>query len=305
MDTLRVEGVVKRFGAFTAVDHLDFAVREGEIYGFLGGNGAGKTTTLRMALDILRPDAGSISVLGQAPGRANASEIGFLPEERGLYRAMTSIETIIYFGRLKGMTTVDARKEGMALLERFDLAEHARNPIEKLSKGMTQKVQLATALVNKPRLLILDEPFSGLDPLNQTLLEDEILTAAKGGASVIFSTHVMQHAERLCDRLLLLAKGRKRFEGTQDEARATLPVRLTLTARQSPANLAGVMSAAPTAAAEGEWQEWGVQLAEGQSADDLLETCTAQGFALRRFDRHRASLHEVFVHVVGGEEDRT
>ena len=305
MDTLRVEGVVKRFDDFTAVDRLGFAVREGEIYGFLGGNGAGKTTTLRMALDILRPDEGSISVLGHPPGRGNSSEIGFLPEERGLYRAMTAIETIIYFGRLKGMSTSDARKEGMALLERFDLARNAKSPIEKLSKGMTQKVQLATALVNSPRLLILDEPFSGLDPLNQTLLEDEILSAAKGGASVVFSTHVMQHAERLCDRLLLLAKGRKRFEGTQDEARATLPVRLTLTARQSPASLPGVTAATITETSGGEWQDWNVELDEGCGADDLLETCTAQGFALRKFDRHQASLHEVFVHIVGAQEEQS
>lgn len=299
MDALQVNGVVKRFGDYTAVNNLSFSVKAGEVFGFLGGNGAGKTTTLRMALDILRPDAGSISVLGREPGRGNAAEIGFLPEERGLYRAMSAIDTIVYFGRLKGLTKGDARREGLGLLERFGLAEQAKTRVDQLSKGMSQKVQLATALVNKPRLLILDEPFSGLDPLNQGLLEEEILAAARGGATVIFSTHVMQHAERLCDRLLLLARGVKRFEGTQDEARATMPVRLTIRARTAPDGLPGVIGAEPAGAMEEGWQDWDVRLAPGSSTADLLERCTAQGFPLRRFEQHRASLHDIFVHIVG------
>ncbi len=303
MDALDVSGVVKRFGDHTAVNNLSFSVKSGEVFGFLGGNGAGKTTTLRMALDILRPDAGTISVLGKAPGRGHACDIGFLPEERGLYRAMPAIDTIVYFARLKGMGKAEARSEGLALLERFGLGAQAKTRVDQLSKGMSQKVQLATALVNKPRLLILYEPFSGLDPLNQGLLEDEILAASRGGATVIFSTHVMQHAERLCDRLLLLARGVKRFEGTQDEARATLPVKLTLTARHSPARLPGVISAEAQGAPADGWQSWDVKLAPGRNAEDLLEHITAQGFALRRFEQHRASLHDIFVHIVGAPED--
>jgi len=303
MDALEVKGVVKRFGDFTAVNELSFSVKSGEVFGFLGGNGAGKTTTLRMALDILRPDAGSISVLGKEPGRGHAAEIGFLPEERGLYRAMTAFDTIAYFGQLKGMGTGDARREGLALLDRFGLGAQARTRVDRLSKGMAQKVQLATALVNKPRLLILDEPFSGLDPLNQGLLEDEILGAARAGATVIFSTHVMQHAERLCQRLLLLARGEKRFEGTQDEARATLPLRLTLTARNSPAKLPGVIAAEARGTPTEGWQDWDVKLEPGRSAGDLLEHCTGQGFALRGFEQHRASLHDIFVHIVGAPEE--
>jgi ABC-2 type transport system ATP-binding protein len=303
MDALRLDGVVKRFDDFTAVDDLSFSVSPGEVFGFLGGNGAGKTTSLRMVLDILRPDAGSISVLGRAPGRANSAGLGFLPEERGLYRSMTAIDTIVYFGRLKGMSAAAARREGLVLLERFGLADFAKTAVDKLSKGMAQKVQLATAVVNNPQLLILDEPFSGLDPVNQGLLEDEIVRAAKGGAAVVFSTHVMQHAERLCDRLLLLAKGRKLFEGTQDEARATLPAQLRLTAKASPASLPGVADA-QEAGAQGEWRDWEVQLEPGRDPGDLLEQCTAQGFALRRFEQRRPSLHEVFLHIVGGAEAR-
>src|SRR3954451_19206106 len=245
MSALDVDNVTKRFDRTIAVDRLSFAVPEGQVFGFLGGNGAGKTTTLRMALDIIRPTNGRLTVLGRSPGRENAPDIGFLPEERGLYRQMTAIDTIVYFGRLKGMTANDARTEGLALLDRFGLADKARSTIDKLSKGMAQKGQLAPALVTRPRLLILDEPFSGLDPVNQQLLEEEIRRVSKAGATVVSSTHVMQHAERLCDKLLLLARGRKKFEGTLDEARAQLPARLSVVARQSLASLEGVKRCEP------------------------------------------------------------
>ncbi len=298
-----LDRVVKRFGDFTAVDDLSFAVPEGGVFGFLGGNGAGKTTSLRMALDIIQPTSGRIEVLGRAPSRENAAQIGFLPEERGLYRRMTVLDTVVYFGRLKRMSSGDARTSAKALIERFGLSDWARLAVDKLSKGMSQKVQLATALVNKPRLLILDEPFSGLDPVNQGVLEDLILEMARGGSTVVFSTHVMQHAERLCDRLLLLARGRKVFEGSQAEARRTLPGRLTLISRADPSGLPGVLSASPSGPAQDGWTEWSVALAPDADAADLLQACTAQGFALRGFDLHRPGLHEVFLHLVGPSQE--
>ncbi len=305
MTALSLEHVVKRFGNFTAVDDLGFSVRQGEIFGFLGGNGAGKTTSLRMVLDIIRPDSGTIAVLGHPPGRRNAPAVGFLPEERGLYREMTAIETIIYFGQLKRMSKRDARVRGLDLLQRFELGAWANKPVEKLSKGMAQKVQLAAALVNNPRLLILDEPFSGLDPVNQGLLEDVIVEMKKGGATVVFSTHTMQHAERLCDRLLMLAHGRKVFEGTQDEAHAALPPRLTVTTRADPSALPGVAAVKRLdgdSLEDGRWTDWDITLAPGATSPDLLQYCTENGFALRRFDVHRASLHDVFLHHVGARE---
>ncbi len=298
MTALSLEHVVKRFGDFTAVDDLGFTVDEGQIFGFLGGNGAGKTTSLRMVLDIIRPTSGTITVLGHAPGRTNAPAVGFLPEERGLYREMTAIETIVYFGRLKRMKTRDARRRGLDLLERFELGDWANKPVEKLSKGMAQKVQLAAALVNNPRLLILDEPFSGLDPVNQGLLENVIVEMKKGGATVVFSTHTMQHAERLCDRLLMLAHGRKVFEGTQDEAHAALPPRLVMGARTDPSLLPGVAST-KRLQIEVDWGEWEVTLSPGTTPAMLLQYCTENRFALRRFDIHRSSLHDVFLHHVG------
>jgi ABC-2 type transport system ATP-binding protein len=300
MTALVLDGVVKRFGDFTAVDGLSFSVPDGGVFGFLGGNGAGKTTSVRMMLDILRPDAGRIEVLGRPPSRANAPDVGFLPEERGLYRLMTVQDTVIYFGRLKGMSAADAARSATALIERLGLGAWAGAKLDKLSKGMSQKVQLATALVNNPRLLILDEPFSGLDPVNQGVLEDIVLEMARNGATVIFSTHVMQHAERLAGRLLLLARGRKIFEGTQDQARAQLPPRLLLTARVDPAQLPGVTHAVAMGETQGGWKEWDVTMAPGHDAGELLQHCTASGFALRAFELHRPSLHEVFVHLVGG-----
>ena len=300
---LVLDNVTKRFGDFTAVDRLSFAVRQGGVFGFLGGNGAGKTTSLRMALDIVRPTSGRIEVLGGPPARENAAQIGFLPEERGLYRLMSVLDTIVYFGRLKRMDAGAARQAAMALIDRLGLGDRADTPIGKLSKGLAQKVQLATALVNAPRLLLLDEPFSGLDPVNQGVLEEVIGEVARQGSTVVFSTHVMQHAERLCDRLLLLARGKKVFEGTQDEARKALPPRLTLTSRADPAGLPGVAWAAALWPVDDGWTRFQVALKPGADPAGVLEACTVQGFALRSFDVHRPALHEVFIHLVGASQD--
>ena len=298
---LEVRNLVKRFGDVLAVDDLSFSVAPGEIFGFLGGNGAGKTTTLRMVLDIIRPTSGEITLLGSPPDRRQAAAIGFLPEERGLYSGMSAIDTIIYFGRLKGMDTASARSRGMELLERFDLADRAKSDIGDMSKGMAQKIQLATSLVNQPQLLMLDEPFSGLDPVNQGLLENEILRASQRGAAVIFSTHVMQHAERLCDRLLLLRKGRKRFEGTLEEVRRQLPASLIASSKGDLAALPGVASAERLGGPQDGWQEWQVELDQGVEAASVLEHCSTHGIALRRWDERHASLHDIFVELVGGE----
>jgi len=273
MAILVLDHVVKRFGDFTAVDDLSFSVPEGGVFGFLGGNGAGKTTSLRMALDILRPTSGRIEILGRAPGRENASEIGFLPEERGLYRRMKVLETIVYFGELKGMSAANATTEGKRLIERFGLGEWTKATVDKLSKGMQQKVQVAAAMVNSPRLLILDEPFSGLDPVNQQVLEDLVLEMAAKGTTVVFSTHVMQHAERMTDRLLLLARGKKVFEGTQEEARARLPGRLSITSQADPSTLPGVLGATRTGGADG-WSDWTIELKPGSDQGALLQQCT-------------------------------
>ena len=198
-DIIRLEGVTKRYGGFTAVNDLSFAVRPGEIYGFLGQNGAGKTTTLRMLMDIVPQTSGTIRVLGADRPRRVRSRVGYLPEERGLYRKMKARDSIAYFARLKGVDAKTARARADALLEEFGLGAFARSKIEALSKGMAQKVQLLGVVAHEPDLLILDEPFSGLDPVNQKVLEDMIADLRAKGATLVFSTHVMAHAERLCD----------------------------------------------------------------------------------------------------------
>lgn len=301
MALLLMDGVTKRFGDIVAVDDVGFEVRPGEIFGFLGGNGAGKTTSMRMVLDIIRPTKGRIEVLGGPPGPEQGDRIGFLPEERGLYPKMSAIETVAYFGQMKGMSPGDAKREGLALLERFGLGDRAKSPIQDMSKGMAQKVQLATSIVNSPELLILDEPFSGLDPVNQQLLEDEILRARDKGAAVVFSTHVMQHVERLCDRMLVLKKGAKQFEGTPDEARELLATKVQMTSRVDPTTLPGVAKVEAIGTGAGGWKDYEVTLRSDTRAMDLLERLTASGTALRRFDVDRASLHDVFVHLVGEE----
>ena len=301
MRVLRLEGVTKRFGDFVAVDNLGFAVDDGQVVGFLGANGAGKTTTLRMILDILRPTSGAIEVFGGPPGREKASRIGFLPEERGLYRGMTVLETVIYFGRLKGLSRLDARQAALPLIERFGLGPFAGRRVERLSKGMAQKVQLATALVNSPKLLLLDEPFSGLDPVNQAVLQEEILAAANRGANILFSTHVMEHAERLCNHLIMLSHGGKVFDGDLEQALAMLPGRVRLRAKTDPSGLPGVARAEPLPRTEDGWTDWQITLGPGSEPGDLLQACTERGFDLRDFESHGATLHDVFLHLAGPE----
>jgi len=303
LSALTLDRVTKRFTDFTAVDALSFDVPEGSIFGFLGPNGAGKTTSLRMVLDLLRPDSGSITIAGQPPGRAALSEIGYLPEERGLYRRMTALDLVSYFGTLKGMRRAAARAEAAMLLERVGLGAALHRRIEMMSKGMAQKVQLATALINRPRLLLLDEPFSGLDPMNQHVLEEIIQERARDGVTVLFSTHVMQHAERLCQQLVLIARGRKLFDGTPEQARRALPRRLQLVSRGDPSGLPGVASATSGPPVDG-WIPWQVTLAVGADPQPLLEACFARGLVLRDFDQHEPSLHEVFMHLVGHDLSR-
>lgn len=301
MAVLALDRVTKRYGDFTAVDDLSFEAPEGRVFGFLGGNGAGKTTSLRMVLDILRPTSGRIEVFGGAPGRMHAERMGFLPEERGLYRKMTALETVIYFGTLKGMSRSAAKAEGERLLTRFGLDAWSKQPVDRLSKGMAQKIQLAAAIVNKPALLILDEPFSGLDPVNQTALEEAILEFRTAGSTVVFSTHIMQHAERLCDELLFLKNGRKVFQGTQGEARAKLPSRVSLSARRDPSGLPGVASARSVGDEGDGWSRWELELAPGAAAGTVLQACVREGVELADFEQRRPTLHEVFLALVGDE----
>jgi len=295
---LSLEGVSKRYGDFHAVDDLSFQVAPGRIFGFLGPNGAGKTTSIRMALGLVEPTAGKITVLGSSDASKVRDRIGFLPEERGLYRRMTPVEAVVFFAGLKGVPSAVARKRGIAMLEAQGLGAAIHRPMKALSKGMAQKVQLITALAHEPDLVILDEPFSGLDPVNQQSLEALIRDLAKRGATVIFSTHVMAHAERLCERVVLLAKGRKAFEGSVDEARSAAPRRLVLEGAATDDQLRALPGVAQVST-----DEAGVRTASltpGAAAYDTLRAAFAQGLDLTRFEMREPSLHDAFIVLTGG-----
>ncbi len=302
---LVLENVVKRFGAFSAVDDLSFAVNKGEIFGFLGPNGAGKTTTLRMILDIIPPTSGKIEVLGSSSAIPVRRRIGYLPEERGLYRKMKAAETIAYFASLRGVPQKEARARALSLLEQFGLGDFARSKNESLSKGMAQKVQLLATIAHEPELLILDEPFTGLDPINQATLEKLIGDLRDQGRTIIFSTHTMQHAERLCDRFLILAKGMKRFVGTLEEARAKFPPRLVICTRDDVAPLSrapGVVRIDPAPSRAADDPTYAVELARGVDANTVLRAAFDAGMHLSRFENTQASLHDIFVDLAGASE---
>lgn len=302
---LVVDRLTKRYGVQTAVNDLSFDVEPGRITGFLGPNGAGKTSTVRMILGLIAPTSGRITVLGSEDVRRVQDRIGFLPEERGLYKRMNPVDAVAFLASLKGVPTAEGRRRAKMMLEAQGLGGHLNKPIKSLSKGMAQKVQLVAAVAHQPDLVILDEPFSGLDPVNQQALEEVIRGIAARGATVLFSTHVMQHAERLCDRVVLLAKGRKAFDGTVPEARAAAPRVLTLEGAvdaEAVARLPGVASVQSAPPAErGGPPRLAAVVAPGAPVQDVLRAVFSQGFDVSRFEMKEPSLHDAFI-VLTGEQ---
>lgn len=299
---LQLDRLTKKFGGFSAVEDLSFSVGPGEIFGFLGPNGAGKTTTLRMILDIIPPTSGTLKVLGSSSAIPIRWKIGYLPEERGLYKKMKAADSIAYFARLRGVPARQAKAKAYELLDRFGLGEFAKVKCESLSKGMAQKVQVLTTIAHDPDLLILDEPFSGLDPINQHTLEELILELRKDGKTIIFSTHVMQHAERLCDRFLILADGKSRFEGTLEQARKIFPPRLIVRTSDPIGVLKtvpGVVSADPIGDPIGGEQDHEIVLTRDADPQAVLRAAFDAGLRLSRFENANASLHDIFKAVAG------
>jgi ABC-2 type transport system ATP-binding protein len=294
---LTAEGLAKTFGRKRAVDGIDLAVPRGMIYGVLGPNGAGKTTTLRMLLGIIEPDEGSRHVLDVDHPRAASHRIGYLPEERGLYPGMKAKDAIAFMGALRGLDWSEGRKRGVAMLDAAGLGHAAEERIRKLSKGMAQLVQLLGSMVHRPELLVLDEPFSGLDPVNQEKLEGLILAERDRGATILFSTHVMAHAQRLCDRLAIIAGGRRRFEGTVDEARALLPMRAHFVPRSGDDSVAALLP--PDAVRRRDGFEFVVP-ADG--IEGVLKRVLDDGHGIAGLSIERPGLHEAFVKLVGEAE---
>lgn len=301
---LLIDNVSKRYDQHVAVSNLTLAVPTGTIYGILGPNGAGKSTTLRMIMNIIARDDGSISLLGADPAvdRRVLRRVGYLPEERGLYKKMTVIDVIVFFARLKGVAERLARSEADRWLERMGLAEWRQSKVETLSKGMQQKVQFITTVLHAPELLILDEPASGLDPVNQEVLRDTILGARNEGRTVVFSTHNMEQAEQLCEHVCIIAEGRKVLDGSlRDIRRANLGARYAL-AFEEDSTAAHAFLRQSThlfASTSRNGDGWHVDLARGVSVRDVLGALSALDVPVASFARVQPSLHEIFVKQVG------
>lgn len=290
------EKLGKRFGDYDAVKGVTLAIPRGAIYGVLGPNGAGKTTTLRMLLGIIDPDSGRRTLLGSDNPRSVAARVGYLPEERGLYPSMSARDAIAFMGALRGLSWAEGRKRADDRLAALDLARAAPLKIRKLSKGMAQMVQLVGALIHDPELIVLDEPFSGLDPVNQERLEALVLAQRSNGATIILSTHVMAHAQRLCDRLAIIAGGQRRFEGTVEEARAMLPLTVRYRPRHAGANgsLAPILPGDATEIGG----EWRFTLPD-DGVEPLLANLVAAHHGVEGLSIERPGLHEAFVRIVG------
>ncbi len=298
---LRLEHLTKRFDTFTAVDDLSLSVPYGSVYGFLGPNGAGKTTTIRMSLSIYEPTSGTVEILGARSALDVRQEIGYLPEEKGLYKKMKAQELIAFFGGLRGMDPGEARREAVKLLEKYGLGEFTNTRCEALSKGMGQKVQVLASVVHKPKFVILDEPFSGLDPVNQQVLEQVIQDLRAAGTTIVFSTHIMEHAERLCDRIVLIGRGKRLFDGTLAEAKRTIPRRLRIQTSSDPSVLRSVPGVTEIVSVEGEGR-YDVVLAEGAQAEAVLRACFRSGVELSAFEQRDPGLRDVFLKFVGEEK---
>jgi len=289
---IEARGLVKRFDGTLAVDGVDLAVPEGAIYGVLGPNGAGKTTTLRMLLGIIDPDAGQRFVLGHARPQDIARQVGYLPEERGLYPSMKACDAIAFMGALRGLPLAVGRRRARELLEANGLPPDRQ--IRQLSKGMAQQVQLLGTLVHEPRLVILDEPFSGLDAINQGKLERLIRSLAEQGTTVIFSTHVIAHAERLCYSVAIIAGGKVPYAGSVDAARDRIPAQVRLETR----NPDGPWRAALPTTARHEGAFWYFPLPES-GIEQLLRALIEGDAGILSLSIERAGLHDAFVAIAG------
>jgi ABC-2 type transport system ATP-binding protein len=298
MNAIDLDNVCKSFGPVRAVDGLSISVPSGCVYGFLGPNGAGKTTTLRMVMDIIRPDSGSIRLFGEPASARARGRVGYMPEERGLYRKMTVTAVLNYFGSLKGMTAGQLRQRGPEWLRRVDLAEHARKKVEELSRGMHQKLQFAVTVINDPDLVILDEPFSGLDPVNQDMLREIISGMRRAGKTVLFSTHVMHEAEQLCDFIVLINRGKIVVNGTLDEIRAGHEANTVSLELEGDTEF--VRTLPMVGSVEPNGRRLDVRLRDQADPQDLLRALVERA-RVRAFEIKQPSLHEIFVRLVGGD----
>jgi ABC-2 type transport system ATP-binding protein len=295
--TVALSGLYKSFGSVRAVDGVSFEVYPGEIFGLLGPNGAGKTTTIRMMLDIFRPDRGEVKVFGGRIDEAKKRRIGYLPEERGLYKDLKLEPTLVYLATLKGLDEGEARRRLVNWLKRFDLYEHRQKKVQDLSKGMQQKAQIIATLVHQPDLIIVDEPFSGLDPVNTRLVKDVIEEQRAAGRTIIMSTHQMYQVEALCNRIVLINKGRSVLYGEVSQIKRDFAANAIVVEGQGDFGaLPGVLEARRDNGA------WHLSLAPGASPQGVFRALAGrESFKVERFELAEPALDDIFVSVVQGE----
>jgi len=298
MNIIEIKNVTKKFNGVTAVDNLSFIAESGKIYGFLGSNGAGKTTTIRMIMGIIKPDSGEIKVFGDKISEQNKGQIGYIPEERGLYKKYKVIGLLMYFARLKGMNYTEASKNIDIWLDKVNLKDRANNKIEELSKGMQQNIQLIVSLINDPNLVILDEPFVGLDPINARNMKDIILKLKESGKTIIFSTHQMNEAERLCDHILLINKGKKLIDSPISEVKKKYSKNfVTVEFKNKMPDLKGI-SIIKNLYYEGNKVE--IELIKNADSNKLLELLLEKE-DIKKYEISESSLESIFVEVVTNE----
>lgn len=302
MSVLEVRDVVKRYSKVTAVDRVSFRVPEGTVFGLLGPNGAGKTSIIRMITGITRPDEGQIFVKGQAVGTSTVREVGYMPEERGLYKKMRVGEHLLYLARLKGLSKAEATERITYWFERFDIGSWSERRIEELSKGMQQKVQFIATVVHDPTLIILDEPFSGLDPINANLIKDEIDGLAARGKQILFSTHRMEQVEEICDHIVLVNQGRNVLEGEVEAIRRSFSEHryAVQVDGELPAELLAEFEVVSSDPAAGRYQ---LRLPETSDQYKVLHALLSGGYRVREFRELLPSLNEVFIRQVNTQTD--
>lgn len=298
--SLVIDSVTKRFGSFTAVNDIHFTIPEKQIFGFLGANGAGKTTTFRMILGLLDPSEGTISWNGKPIDYSVSGKIGYLPEERGLYPKLKVSEQIEYLAKLRGMKKSDSLKELDYWLERFKVPDYKHKKVEELSKGNQQKIQFIASIVHKPKLLIMDEPFSGLDPVNVDLLKDAVLDLKNSGTTIIFSSHRMEHAEELCENLCIMHRGRPVVQGSLKDVKRSFGKKNLVIHSDFEMEFLSGMTGVTKARTISEGIR--LQIDNEDVAKEIQQAVFQKGF-VRKFELEEPTLHDIFVEKVGGADE--
>jgi ABC-2 type transport system ATP-binding protein len=297
-NAIEVNGVSKRYGNVLAVDNVTFEVRRGEIFSMLGPNGSGKTSTIRMILDIIKPDSGSIRVLGAPFGERTKEHIGYLPEERGLYKNVKLVELLAYLGSLKGMNQRDAAHRAEQLLDEVGLGENKQSKVSELSRGMSQKVQFIATIIHNPELIIVDEPFSGLDPVNTEMIKNLIYKLKAQGSTVVMSIHEMHQVEEMADRLIMYNKGKRVLYGSVDEVRQQYAENAVIVSGKGNwASLGGVQAVKP----EDNGRAFKLMLAPGITPDQIMHHMADDpSVEVRSFALAVPRLNDIFIRVAGG-----